>query len=160
MILSASWALAAFVPCASAAHAAEAGGWQLKAGTGVGAAYGLVGLAAEARYDFRTVGLSAGLGGPVIPSATLGLWLPGERFSFGLLASAGYQPLASTCGTDPNLRPQAKCHLTLAGANLVLDHDVGERGGLVLRYGLGFTLVGSGGGGFVVPFTFGLSWQW
>jgi hypothetical protein len=155
-------ALAAFALClgSGVAVAGEAAGWRLQAGAGMGAQYGVVGVAAEVRYDARHVGLSAGLGGPLVPSATLGLWLPGERFSLGLLAHGGYQPLATSCGTDPNRNPQPKCHFVLAGANVVLDHDVGEPDGLVLRYGLGLTLVGSGGGGFVLPFMFGLSWQW
>jgi hypothetical protein len=158
--LACLFAIFAFRLCGSVAVAGEVGGWRLQAGSGVGAQYGVVGVSAEARYEWRHVGLSAGLGGPLVPSATLGLWLPGERFSMGLLAHGGFQPMATSCGTDPASNPKTECHLALAGANLALDHDVGERNGLVLRYGLGLTLIGSGGAGIFLPFTFGLAWQW
>jgi hypothetical protein len=77
----------------------------------------------------------------------------------GAQAHAGWQPVESGCGTDPEVYPQ-NCHASLIGAGLALDHDPFDDQGLVLRYGLGVTVFASGGAGVVLPFSFGLRWQW
>ncbi len=160
---AAAWALGALALCFSpAAWAGESreGGWTFQAGAGLGAQYGVLGASVEARCDLRRIGFSAALGVPYIPTATLGLWLPGRRFSLGVLGHAGFQPVLTSCGTDPAKDPGRRCHAVLAGANLALDHDVGALDGLVLRYGVGLTMFGAGGGGTILPFSLGLAWKW
>ena len=68
--------------------------------------------------------------------------------------------MTTSCGTDPSVDPGARCHAALLGANVVLEHDVGQSGGLVMRYGLGLTLVAAGGAALPLPFTLGAAWRW
>ena len=129
-------------------------------GAGVGAQYGVAGASFEGRLNFRALGISVALGGPFVPTISLGFWLTDARFRIGLQLHGGFQPAITSCGTDPGVEPSARCHAALLGANVVMDHDVGQSEGLVMRYGLGLTLVAAGGAAVPLPFTLGAAWRW
>lgn len=122
--------------------------------TGAGWPYGVAGVQAEVGLHSPSgAGASVHLAAGVTASAGGHLWLPGKKLHVGLGGSVGaaWEDLSGAESCDGSGTRQPGPSLSTFGADVILDHDIGEPDKLVMRYGAGAAAVVAGCAGGILP---------